>query len=55
MIEARTALCCRREAQRRGRPKVTIKKEDSDSAMNDSDGGAKDFTIKDLRSVESMQ
>ena len=41
-IEARTALCDRREAQRRGRPKATIKQEESDGAMNDSDKGTKD-------------
>ena len=41
-IEARTALCHRREAQRRGRPKATIKQEESDGARNDSDKGPDD-------------
>lgn len=45
-IEVRTALCHRREAQRRGRPKATIKQEESDSAVNDCDREAKnDFPI----------
>ena len=41
-IEARTALCHRQDAQRRGRPKATIKQEESDSPVNDSDESAKD-------------
>jgi len=41
-IEARTALCDRREAQRRGRPKATIKQERSDGTMNDSDKATED-------------
>lgn len=45
VIEARTALCSRWEAQRRGRPKVIIKQEDSATAMEDSDTGMKDFPL----------
>ena len=41
--EIRMALCNRREAQRRGRSKVTIKQEDSDDAMDDSKEGFKEF------------
>ena len=41
-IEARTALCHRREAQRRGRPKATIKQEEPNEAVNDSCRDAKD-------------
>ena len=44
-IEARTALCCRREAQRRGRPKVIVKEENKDSGIGSSDDGATDFPI----------
>lgn len=44
-IEARTALCHRREAQRRGRPKANIKQEDSDGAIEDFAGGAKEFPM----------
>lgn len=36
-IEARTALCYRREAQRRGRSKVIVKQEDKDSGNGSSD------------------
>ena len=36
-IEARTALCRRREAQRRGRPEISIKQEESNSTANDCD------------------
>ena len=42
-IEIRTALCNWREAQRRGRPKATMKQEDSNGAMDDSDEGFKEF------------
>ena len=41
-IEMRTALCHRREAQRRGRPKAPIKQEESDEAMDDSCKDTKD-------------
>lgn len=45
-IQARTALYYWREAQRRGWPKVTIKQEDSDGAVDDSDEGMKvDFPV----------
>jgi len=42
-IEARTALCYRREAQRRGRPKVIVKQEDKDSGIGSSDEGENYF------------
>ncbi|CAL8577089.1 hypothetical protein XPA_002936 [Xanthoria parietina] len=41
-VEVRTALCHRREAQRRGRPKATIKQEESDGAVNNSYRDTKD-------------
>lgn len=45
-IEVRTALCHRREAQRRGRPKVIIKPEESEGVLDDSDEGMKiDFPM----------
>lgn len=44
-IDARTALCRQREAQRRGRPKVTTKREESDSIANDCDASAKAFPM----------
>ncbi|KAI4106231.1 MAG: hypothetical protein L6R37_002318 [Teloschistes peruensis] len=41
-IEIRMALCHRREAQRHGRPKATIKQEESDGAVNNSYRDTKD-------------
>lgn len=40
-IEVRTALCHRQEGQRRGRPKVIIKPEESEGVLDDSDEGMK--------------
>ncbi len=48
-IEARTALCHRQEAQRCGRPKVSIKQEESDETVNGICRDAKDeFRIECL-------
>jgi len=45
-IEARAALCDRRETQRRGRPKSTVQQEESEGAVNESEEDAKyDFPV----------
>jgi len=44
-IEARAALCHRRETQRRGRPKSTIKQEESEGAVNESEDTKDDFPM----------
>jgi len=41
-IEARAALCHRRETQRRGRPKSTANQEESEDALKESEEDAKD-------------
>ena len=41
-IEARAALCGRRETQRRGRPKSTVTQEESEVAVNDFEEDTKD-------------
>ena len=42
VIEARAALCHRRETQRRGQPKSTAKQEESEGAVKESEEDAKD-------------
>ncbi len=42
-IDARAALCYRRETQRRGRPKATIKQEESEGVVSESGEDAKDY------------
>lgn len=45
-IEARAALCSRRETQRRGRPKITVKQQESKGAVNElEEDEKKDFSM----------
>ena len=44
-IEAQTALCRRREAQRRGRPKITTEREESISPVNDCHTNTEAFPL----------
>ena len=53
-IEARAALCDRRETQRRRRPKSTVKQEESEGAVNETEEDAHDDFPMVCRPTQSL-